>query len=269
MRPVQVPETILRYANPKIEKSQLCEMAKTDYQLISKNAGPEISVVIPAYNEQENIVQTLASLCANKVNKSVEIIVVNNNSNDDTQKLALACGVTCIFQPVQGITITRNFGLAHAKGKYILNADADTIYPLNWIELMVRPLENSNICLTYGRFGLLPTVGAGRAVYFIYEYITEISRWINKKIKDEAVNVYGFNSAFRREQGLAVDSFNHPPGTNEDGWLALKLRNNGYGKLYQVRDIRAMVWTTDRRIQLDGGLLKGVVKRLKRTIFRR
>lgn len=269
MRPIKIPQSIERYVTPKMEMSQLCAVAKSNYQSISKGAIPDVSIVIPAYNEESNIVQTLASLCSNKINKSVEIIVVNNNSTDATEKLALACGVICIFQPIQGITVSRNLGLAHARGKYVLNADADSIYPIKWIQLMTDPLENPNVCLTYGRFGLLPTSGAGRTVYFIYEYIAELSRWVNKKIKDEAVNVYGFNSGFRREQGLAVDSFNHPPGTNEDGWLALKLRNKGFGKLYQVRDIQAMVWTTDRRIQLDGGLVKGVIKRLKRTISRR
>ena len=54
--------------------------------------------------------------------------------------------------------------------------------------------------------------------------------------------------------------------TNEDGWMALKLREKGFGKLYYVTNITALVWTTDRRIQIDGGILKGTMKRLKRII---
>jgi len=63
-----------------------------------------------------------------------------------------------------------------------------------------------------------------------------------------------------------VDGFDHPPQANEDGWLALKLRNKGFGKLYYVTSLKALVWTTDRRIQLDGGLWKGFVKRVKRIV---
>jgi glycosyltransferase involved in cell wall biosynthesis len=158
--------------------------------------------------------------------------------------------------------------LENAKGKYVLNADADTIYPEDWIELMIKPLiENQDVAITYGNFSFIPTGSTGRFVYFFYEYLADLSRLYNKNFKDEAVNVYGFNSAFRREQGLKVDSFNHPPpsvGTIEDGWFALKLRNNGHGELFCVKNSKALVWTTDRRIQIDGGLFKGTVKRFKR-----
>lgn len=226
---------------------------------------PEISVVIPAYNEEESIVGTLASLCHNKVGLPIEIIVVNNNSADDTEKLVRLCGVTCINETKQGITNARNAGLKSAKGKYVLNADADTIYPEDWIELMVKPLrENDKVAITYGKFALIPTTGTSRFVYFIYEHLAQVSRAYNAVFKEESVNVYGFNSGFRREQGLSVDSFNHPEGTNEDGFLAMKLRNKGYGKLHCVNDSRALVWTTDRRIQIDGGIVKGTVKRFRR-----
>jgi glycosyltransferase involved in cell wall biosynthesis len=244
----------------------MCLTAAGAYKSLHKG-DPEISIVMPAYNESHNIVPALASLCHNKTSKAVEIIVVNNNSADDTEALIRACGVTCVNETKQGITFARNAGLAQARGKYILNADADAIYPEAWIEEMIAPLiNNQNVAVTYGRFSFIPIGSTGRGVYFFYEYLTEFSRWYNKKVKDEAVNVYGFNSGFRREQGLSVEGFNHPPGTNEDGWLAVKLRNKGYGKLYYVNVLRARVWTTDRRIQIDGGLFKATMIRLKRIL---
>ena len=78
---------------------------------------PEVSIVIPAYNEESTIVQTLASLCYNTTYRSVEIIVVNNNSKDKTEEMVKACGVTCILEITQGITPARNAGLAKARGK--------------------------------------------------------------------------------------------------------------------------------------------------------
>ena len=138
---------------------------------------------MPAYNEEDNIVQTLASLCNNETQRSVEIIVVNNNSKDRTEELAKACGVTCLQQTIQGITPTRNFGLAHARGKYVLNADADTIYPKDWIEQMVKPLDNDNVAITYGRFSFIPIGSTGRFTYFFYEYFADLTRkfnWLNR-----------------------------------------------------------------------------------------
>lgn len=264
MRPVTIPKYINNYLNGTYRsKDALVDINKAYNNLLK--GKPEVSIVMPAYNEEENIVPTLASLCNNATSRSVEIIVVNNNSKDDTENLVKACGVTCILETTQGITPARNTGLAHASGKYILNADADTIYPKDWIEEMIKPLANDeSVAITYGRFSFIPVGNTGRYTYFFYEYFSDLSKLYNKHFKTEAVNVYGFNSGFRREQGLQVDGFNHPPGSNEDGYLALKLNKKGFGKMFRVTSPKAIVWTTDRRIQIDGGLRKGLVKRIKR-----
>jgi glycosyltransferase involved in cell wall biosynthesis len=262
--PIKIPKSIRTYIHNDLSKEEISTAASLAYKALDKG-NPEISIVMPAYNESNNILSALSSLCHNITNKSVEIIVVNNNSSDDTETLIRACGVNCVNETKQGITFARNAGLKTARGKYILNADADAIYPEDWINEMVNPLiQNEEVAVTYGRFSFIPIGSTGRNVYFFYEYLTELSRWYNKKVKDEAVNVYGFNSGFRKEQGLSVDGFNHPPGTNEDGWLAVKLREKGYGSLYYVNVLNARVWTTDRRIQIDGGLFKATVIRLKR-----
>jgi glycosyltransferase involved in cell wall biosynthesis len=266
MRPISIPKYIKKHAqlNEPIEK--LCWDINNAYQILQKNTI-QISIVIPAFNEEATILQTLSSLCHNETNWGVEIIVVNNNSKDNTASFANAAGVRCILEKVQGITAARNAGLTAAKGNYVLNADADTIYPINWIESMIKPLhENNHIAIVYGTFGLIPTENTPRFVYFCYEYVADLMRWFNTIFKEEAMNVYGFNSGFRKNQGDAVNGFEHPVGTNEDGWLAMKLCAKGFGKLYLVKDKKAQVWTTDRRIQQDGGLLKGILKRFYRLI---
>ncbi|MFY7899283.1 MAG: glycosyltransferase family 2 protein [Chitinophagaceae bacterium] len=269
MRPIAITKYAQECWNALQNIPDVKEKTKVAYQQLRKTGNPDVSIVIPAYNEEENIVQTLYSLCQNITTKAVEIIVVNNNSKDNTANLVDACGVTCILETKQGITNARNAGLAKATGTYVLNADADSIYPMYWVEEMVKPFDNdAHVCSVYGRFSFIPVGNTGRLMYFFYEYIADFMRWINKHIKDEAVNVYGFNSGFRREQGLQVDGFNHPPYANEDGWLALKLRNKGFGKLYYVTNIKALVWTTDRRIQIDGGIVKATIRRIKRMFFK-
>jgi len=266
MRPVTIPKYINSYLDGTYRSKDALENVSKAYKTLLKGK-PEISIVMPAYNEEENIVPTLASLCNNNTSRSVEIIVVNNNSKDKTEELVKGCGVTCILETTQGITHARNTGLAHATGKYILNADADTIYPKDWIEEMIKPMANNDdVAITYGRFSFIPIGKTGRYTYFVYEYFSDLSKLYNKRFKTEAVNVYGFNSGFRREQGLQVDGFNHPPGSNEDGYLALKLTGKGFGKMFRVTSPKAIVWTTDRRIQIDGGLRKGLVKRAKRIL---
>ena len=267
MRPIGIPTYIRQLMDPVNTDLTHTAFIVERYKTLLKGA-PEVSVVIPAYNEEKDILRTLHSLAANVTDRSVEIIVVNNNSKDNTEALVRTAGVTCVNETIQGITAARNAGLAAATGKYVLNADADTLYPKDWIEQMVAPLANNEgVALTYGRFSFIPTSVTSRFTYFFYEYMADMIRRMNRSFREEAVNVYGFNSCYRREQGLQVEGYNHPKGANEDGWLALKLIEKGFGKLHYVTNIKALVWTTDRRIQLDGGLLKGIIKRIKRVVF--
>ncbi|MEO6313301.1 MAG: glycosyltransferase family 2 protein [Chitinophagaceae bacterium] len=265
MRPIAIPANIRENNQSNDALQTKLEHIRNGFRQLLKDT-PEVTVVMPAYNEEASILKTLYCLSKSVTSRSVEVIVVNNNSKDNTEAIVRSTGATCITETKQGITPARNAGLAAARGKYILNADADTIYPPHWIEEMVKPLDDDAITAVYGRFSFLPTAGTPRMVYFFYEYMADFMRWFNKKFKEEAVNMYGFNSAFKREQGLQVNGFDHPPEANEDGWLALKLRNKGFGKLFYVTSVQALVWTTDRRIQMDGGLWKGFVKRIKRIV---
>lgn len=267
MRPIAVPAYIkdLWLAGVRSNDDNI-KAVRAGYEKLY-NPAPDVSVVIPAYNEEKNILRTLLSLVSNKTNFGVEIIVVNNNSADNTAGLVEATGIKCILERKQGITAARNAGLAEAKGKYILNADADSIYPADWIEEMTRPLTNEGVSITYGRFAFIPTGKTSRFSYFLYEHMADTNRWVNRKFREEAVNVYGFNSGFRRLQGIEVNGFDHPPGANEDGWLAVKLRDKGFGKLHCVTSGSAMVWTADRRIESDGGLWKALFMRAKRILF--
>jgi glycosyltransferase involved in cell wall biosynthesis len=265
MRSFHIPDYISQFWNANPSNPELIVSNKAAYERLKKNGKPLISVVIPAYNEEKNILQTLGSLCNNTTKFAAEIIVVNNN----TASLVQACGIPCVLETKQGITAARNAGLQAATGSIILNADADTIYPAYWIEHMATPLlNNSHVAMVYGSFSFIPTGSTPRWVYVFYEYFAGIARWINKYAKDEAVNVYGFNSGFRRQEGIEVNGFEHPPGTNEDGWLAVKLRTQKKGTLFCVRTPAAYAWTSDRRIQMDGGLIKGTITRLKRLIFK-
>lgn len=263
MRPIGIPATIQKHNQPTAVLQRNVSAIRAQLQRLY-SPTPEVSIVIPAYNEAENILKTLSSLAATITHKTVEVIVVNNNSQDNTKELSVSAGATCITETTQGITPARNAGLARATGKFVLNADADTIYPPDWIDRMLEPLYRDDTALVYGTFAFLPTTGIPRSVFLAYEYASDVSKWINKRFREEAVNIYGFNSAFRRAEGLAVDSFNHPPGTNEDGWLGVKLREKFKKKFAHVTHPSAVVWTTDRRIQLDGGMLQGIVKRVKR-----
>lgn len=240
---------------------------KKNYAAISQG-DPLVTVVIPAYNEEKNILLTLLSITRTTTTKPVEIIVVNNNSSDNTGAMVKATGIPCLLETIKGPTAARTMGLGQARGTYILNADADSIYPPGWIDLLIDPLHRDDkVALAYGRFAFLPGEQNGRFAYFLYEQMADVLRWSKKKFKEEAMNVYGCNSGFRRQQCLQVNGYEHPPGTNEDGWLAVKLRDKGFGRLHQVRDAAAIVWTVDRHLMNDGGLWKALRMRIGQALF--
>ncbi|NNU33377.1 glycosyltransferase [Mucilaginibacter sp. S1162] len=112
MKPIFIPAYIKNYLNVNRNDAASLGAIKVAYSKNLTTGKPLISVVMPAYNEEENIVPTLASLCNNITSNPVEIIVVNNNSKDNTEALVKACGVTCVDETNQGITNARNKGLS-------------------------------------------------------------------------------------------------------------------------------------------------------------
>jgi glycosyltransferase involved in cell wall biosynthesis len=227
--------------------------------------SPDVTVVIPAYNEEKTILRTLSSISQTKTSQKIEILVVDNNSSDNTAELVKASGAGYIFEQKQGVKYARTAGLLAAKGKYILNADADSIYSPYWIDLMTLPLNNEEIACTYGRFAFLPEENTSRTFYFIYESCADIYKGFNQKIKDEAMYVYGCSSGFRKDQGIQVNGYEHPPGANEDGYLGFKLRER-FGRLKPITDNKSLVWTSDRRLNTEGGISIAFINRLKKGL---
>lgn len=91
----------------------------------------KISVVIPAFNEERLLGQTLEHV--KRALKSfatpgweAELIVCDNNSLDRTAEIARAAGATVVFEPVNQIARARNTGAAAATGDWLLFVDADS-----------------------------------------------------------------------------------------------------------------------------------------------
>ncbi len=103
-----------------------------------------ISVVIPAYNEENYIGKALESLQKQTV-APYEIIVADNNSTDKTAEIARNFGATVVREEKQGFTPARNRGFNEAQGDIIARIDADTIVPPNWIEIIYQNFTNHTI----------------------------------------------------------------------------------------------------------------------------
>ena len=96
---------------------------------LSKISLPTVSILIPAYNEEDTIASTLNSVLNLDYPKAkMEIIVLNDGSTDSTEKIAgsfKSQGVKLITKPNSGKADSLNYGISIAKNEFIAVVDAD------------------------------------------------------------------------------------------------------------------------------------------------
>lgn len=91
----------------------------------------KVSIVIPAFNEERLIEDTLASVREGMAELSrrgieSELIVCDNNSTDRTAEIARTAGAKVVFEPINQIARARNRGAAAAGGDWLIFVDADS-----------------------------------------------------------------------------------------------------------------------------------------------
>jgi len=111
-----------------------------------ERAALALSVVLPTYNRRASLLRTLASILDQRTTRRYEVIVVDNNSTDDTRAAVLDANargvpVRYVLEPQQGVSYARNAGIAHARAPLIAFVDDDVSVDANWIETICRTFE--------------------------------------------------------------------------------------------------------------------------------
>jgi len=189
---------------------------------------PEISVIIPVYNEEKTIAQIIEKV--KEVNIDKEIIVVNDGSDDRTLKIlkTLKC-INVITHPAnrgKGSAITT--GLKEAKGDIVIIQDADLeTDPDDYYEL-IKPILEGKTEVVYGtRFKKKFTVRS-RLRYIAVKILTLTANLLyNAKITDEATGYKIFKRDVLNSLNIKAKGFEFCPE------VTAKLRIKGY-KIYEV-----------------------------------
>lgn len=208
-----------------------------------KNKYGLISIVIPACNEEKNLAQTLTSLNNQTYKGPIEIIVVDNNSTDQTPSIAHKYGAHVITEPRKGVTFARQTGFFHAHGEIILSTDADTRVPPNWVEVYAEEFHKKlDAVLINGIYQFYDGGYSIKLLQYIFLPLFRIGSWYSAA-----------NMAVRKDSFLLVGGFNLSVQVAEDRDLAIRMRK--IGKVYHLPHFA--VYTSGRRFQklgIIGGL---------------
>ncbi|MEZ5422426.1 MAG: glycosyltransferase [Pyrinomonadaceae bacterium] len=114
------------------------------------NESSLVSAVIPAYNAESFLKETIESVLA-QTYKNIECIVVNDGSTDGTAEVAKSFGdrIRYFEKPNGGVSSARNLGIANARGELIAFLDADDLWHAEKIEKQVAVL------LKHGDLGMV------------------------------------------------------------------------------------------------------------------
>lgn len=97
-----------------------------------------LTIIVPAFNEETYLPSTLDSLQTAvahlRTRVNVDIIVVDNNSEDATAAIAREMGAKVVHEPMQGVARARNTGARHAEGDVFVFVDADVNVPPNLLD---------------------------------------------------------------------------------------------------------------------------------------
>lgn len=109
----------------------------------------KLSVVVPAFNEERLLAETLRHLRAGmevfeRRGWSTELIVCDNNSTDRTAEIARGEGATVVFEPLNQIARARNAGAASASGEWLVFVDADSSPSPALFEEMAEVMETGH-----------------------------------------------------------------------------------------------------------------------------
>ncbi|MBP5569675.1 MAG: glycosyltransferase family 2 protein [Prevotella sp.] len=209
----EIPEDVLDTI-----KKQLAE---------KQSADPLVSIVVIAYNEECRLAACLWSLSELETKYPIEIIGVNNNSKDQTERLYQRLGMPYFNETKQSPGYARQCGLENARGKYHFCIDADTFYPPRYVDLMMKKLEKPEVSCISSFWSFFPDEQHSAFGLFLFELIRDTFLWV-QHFKRPELCVRGMVFAFKTELAKKV-KIRTDIRRGEDGSLALSLKP--YGKI--------------------------------------
>lgn len=207
---------------------------------------PFVSIIIPTYNREEMLSVTVDSFINQSYPKDrYEIIIVNNNSTDNTQEIInrfieKSENIKTLFEPRQGVHFARNSAAKIAKGEILYYTDDDMIADENLLVNLVQVfIDNPDVASASGK--ILPK-WEKKPPKWVTElcnnYLLSLNDMGKKTIiRDGDFCVFSCHQAMRRDVFFKSGGFN--PENTQGEWLGdgetglnIKIQNLGYKFAY-------------------------------------
>lgn len=224
--------------------------------------SPLVSVVLIAHNEEKHLLSCLWSLSENRCRFPIEIITVNNCSTDGTEEVLKILGAKYFNETKKGPGHARQCGLGHAKGKFHICIDADTLYPPRHVETHVNELMKPGVACTFSLWSFMRDEKHSRFGLWCYESLRDLHLRVQAIQRPELCvrgMAFGFNTELGRRFGFRTDIIR-----GEDGSLALAMKP--YGKLVFITSRKARVLTSNGTLNAEGSLLDNIRIRLVKAL---
>ncbi|MBS3063721.1 MAG: glycosyltransferase [Candidatus Diapherotrites archaeon] len=204
---------------------------------------PEVSVIVPALNEEKRIRACLESLRAQKFGGDFEVVVADGKSGDHTAEIAVGLADRVVTEARRSAAFERQKGALAARGKVLAFTDADAVCPRDWLENLCKPFSGKGVAATYGNVFLSEGSQAEKAFVRVL-----VSSYLGASSLLGMPMPIGSNMAVSREAFNRVGGFDTRLVTSED--IDLAKRVQAIGRVVYAPE--AVVRVSNRRLRAWG-----------------
>ena len=190
------------------------------------------SIIIPAYNEEQCLPETLGRIrqALSIAACPSEVIVVDNDSQDKTKQVAESFGSTIVMEKEHNISRVRNAGAENSTGDVLIFIDADTLVPETLFQKILTVMEDEKcfggaVAVEYGGFrrkwmkyyllgwkfwGMVFNMAQGAAQFCRKSMFKELRGYDQTIFMGEDVEFYWRLSKFAKRQKGYLHFIKHP-----------------------------------------------------------
>lgn len=230
----------------------------------------KISLIIPTYNRSKYLTFSLPSFINQSLDASnYEIIIVDNNSDDDTKEIVSEIMRNCrctwkyCIERNQGLHYARNRGILEANSEVVVFGDDDIIASKNWLQFLFNEYSsNANAGIVGGK--ILPQ-WEQKPPKWVFDWGDEKTHVVfayldngDKRLSEGKSPLFGCNFSIRKDLAIKIggslpDTFpknmKHLSGSGENGMID-QIFQLGYEIVY-LPDVQVFHYVNSSRMTID------------------